>query len=179
MGEQSDRIRTPGIQSPALRSAGRVVLDLILPLTGFDGGEAQSPWLSSEAWRKITFIADPTCDGCGLPFNMIRCAMRWVPDPSPAFARARAACRYDEHSRDLILQLKHADKPELGGLFARWLTRAAAPLIEGCDAIAPVPMHRTRLFRRRYNQAAEIARPLANLSGLAYLPDALVRARYG
>ena len=30
---------------------------------------------------------------------------------------------------------------------------------------------------RRFNQAAEIARPLARMSRLAYLPDALVRAR--
>ena len=43
--------------------------------------------------------------------------------------------------------------------------------------MAPVPMHPHRLLARRYNQAAEIARPLARRHGLAYLPDALVRRK--
>ena len=51
------------------------------------------------------------------------------------------------------------------------------PLLAEADALAPVPLHRSRLFVRRYNQAAEIARPLARLSGVRYLPDALVRRR--
>ena len=46
------------------------------------------------------------------------------------------------------------------------------------DAIIPVPLHRWRLLGRRYNQAAEIARPLARRCGAVYLPDALVRARH-
>jgi predicted amidophosphoribosyltransferase len=40
-----------------------------------------------------------------------------------------------------------------------------------------VPMHWRRLLARRYNQAAEVARPLSRLAGLAYLPDALKRRR--
>ncbi len=62
-------------------------------------------------------------------------------------------------------------------LFARWLARAGADLIGEADAVVPVPLHRWRLLRRRYNQAAEIARPLARQTGLAYWPGALVRAR--
>src|SRR5690606_20277691 len=45
------------------------------------------------------------------------------------------------------------------------------------DAIAPVPLHPFRLVARRFNQAAEIARPLARMSRLAYLPDALARTK--
>ncbi len=134
--------------------------------------------MSADAWRRITFISDPACWGCGTPFEYdvgARCAACQA--KPRAFARARAACVYDEHSRGLILQLKHADRPELGALFARWLNRAAADLIAECDAIVPIPLHRSRLFRRRYNQAAEIARPLSRLCGAAYLPDALARRR--
>ena len=89
------------------------------------------------------------------------------PGPAP-FDRARAACLYDEASRDLILKLKHADRTDLAPLFARWLSRAAARAAgRGATLIAPVPLHRSRLFRRRYNQAAEIARPLARAAGRA------------
>jgi len=96
-----------------------------------------------------------------------------------AFSRARAACLYDEHSRDLILQFKHADRLDLARLFSLWLGRAAADLIAEADAVTPVPMHPLRLIRRRYNQAAEIARPLARRAGLAYWPGALKRRRAG
>lgn len=76
-----------------------------------------------------------------------------------------------------MLKLKHADRTDLAPLFARWLSRAASELLDEADLVAPVPMHRTRLFQRRYNQAAEIARPLAMLSAAAYAPDLLRRKR--
>lgn len=94
-----------------------------------------------------------------------------------AFSRARAACLYDEASRGPILQLKHADRTDLAPLFARWISRSARELLEEADAIAPVPLHRSRLLGRRFNQAAEIARPLARMWGKPYLADALVRRR--
>lgn len=166
--------------APRLIGLGRGLLDLVLPPRAFDGGPALSGGLSAAAWSRITFLDDPVCDGCGLalPFDSGAVEHCSACQARPkAFGRARAACVYDEHSRDLILKLKHADRTDLSGLFARWLSRAAAPLLEEADAIAPVPMHPGRLLRRRYNQAAEIARPLAAISGVAYLPDALIRRR--
>ena len=138
----------------------------------------QSIGLSAEAWSKVAFIAEPLCDGCGAPFEYDvgeRCAA-CLAQPR-AFARARAACLYDDASRDLILKFKHADRTDLSRLFSRWIGRAAADLLAEADAVAPVPLHRSRLLHRRYNQAAEIARPLARAHRLAYLPDALTRAR--
>jgi ComF family protein len=163
-----------------VRDAFRKVADLVLPPHAFDGGPApQTAGLSAEAWSKVTFLEAPVCDGCGIPFEfdagVERCPA-CVAEPF-AFARARAACLYDEHSRDLVLQFKHADRTEYAGLFARWVGRAAAELVEEADAIAPVPLHALRLLKRRYNQAAEIARPLARRADRAYLPDALVRVR--
>lgn len=169
------RVWKPG---PGLLAAGRRALDLILPPTALDGGPAASPGLSAEAWAKIAFIDDPVCDGCGSPFEYdlgTRCPS-CLAQPR-RFSRARAACLYDEHSRELILQLKHADRTDLAGLFARWLSRSARELIEEADAVVPVPLHPLRLLRRRYNQAAEVARPLARTAGLEFLPDALVRTR--
>lgn len=157
----------------------RAALDLLLPPQALDGGGAQSPGLSAEAWGKVSFLADPVCDGCGSPqaydLGSARCA---ACEARPrAFDRARAACLYDEFSRDLILQFKRADRTDLSPLFARWLKRSAHGLIEESDVIVPVPMHWRRLLGRRYNQAAEIARPLAKMSGLAFLPDTLRRLR--
>lgn len=156
------------------------MLDLVLPPRPWDGaGAAQSPGLSSEAWGLIRFLEAPVCDGCGAPFEHAELAAR-CPDCLSSrrlVSRVRAACLYDEYSRDLILKLKHADRTELADLFAAWIGRAAAELLEDANAIAPVPLHPWRLFRRRYNQAAEIARPLARRASKPYLPDALVRVR--
>lgn len=133
---------------------------------------------SADAWGRIRFLDGPVCDGCGVPFEFDpgdRCAA-CLAKPR-AFDAARAACLYDETSRDPILKLKHADRLDLAPMLARWISRAARDLIEEADAIAPVPLHRFRLLHRRYNQAAEIARPLAAMTGTPYLPDALVRRR--
>lgn len=163
---------------PRLAAAGRRALDLILPPAALDGGPALSPGLSPDAWARIAFIEDPVCDGCGSPFEYdlgTRCPACLA--RRRRFDRARAACLYDEHSRELVLQLKHADRTDLARLFAQWLSRAARDLVEEADAVVPVPLHRLRLLRRRYNQAAEVARPLARTAGLEFLPDALVRVR--
>ncbi len=134
--------------------------------------------LSPGAWEKVAFIDAPFCDGCGSPYEFetgLRCAP--CQTRPRAFDRARAACLYDESSRDLVLQFKHADRTDLSPLFAAWISRAASDVLGEADAVAPVPLHGSRLFRRKYNQAAEIARLVAKKAGRAYLPDALVRKR--
>jgi len=164
------------------RRAGIGLLDLILPPRALDADRAAvlSTGLTTEAWTRIQFVEVPVCDGCGAPFEYdlgpgARCPGCHA--KPHAFDRARAACLYDDGSRDLILKLKHADRTDLAPLFARWISRAAADLLADADAVLPVPMHRLRMLSRRYNQAAEIARPLAVASGVAYWPDALVRQR--
>ena len=169
-----------GAWRPHLRAAGRRTLDLLMPPHALDGeGERPfAPGLTAAAWGRIAWVDGPVCDGCGAPFAYdlrSRCAA--CTGRPRAFDRARCACLYDEGSRDLILKLKHGDRTDLARLFALWLHRSAAELLEDCDAVTPVPMHPSRLFKRRYNQAAEIARPLASLARRRYLPDALVRAR--
>lgn len=162
------------------RAFGRGVADLLLPPLAYDAPEATaSAGLTAGSWSRVVFLEDPVCDGCGTGFEIDagefsdRCAA-CLAEPY-AFARARAACLYDEASRGLILKLKHGDHQPFAPLFARWLSRAAAPLLEQADAVAPVPLHPVRLLSRRFNQAAEIARPLARDAGLDFLPDALIR----
>lgn len=152
---------------------------MLFPPQALDGGpRPMAGGYSAAAWTRIRFLDGPVCDGCGIPFEYdpgARCAA-CLAKPR-AFDAARAACLYDETSRDPILKLKHADRVDLAPMLARWISRAAAELIEEADAIAPVPLHPLRLLGRRYNQAAEIARPLAAMTGTPYLPDALVRRR--
>jgi ComF family protein len=162
----------------------RAVVDVVLPPQALDGQRHASPvqsrGLTAEAWTKIAFLETPVCDGCGAPQPYdagadLRCAACLA--RRRAFDRVRAAVAYDDNSRDLILKLKRADRTDLAGLFALWLSRAARDLTDEADAVVPVPLHPMRLLGRRFNQAAEIARPLARRAGLAYLPGALIRQR--
>ncbi len=100
-----------------------------------------------------------------------------MPDAPPLFGLARAALRYDAQARKLILPLKHADRPELAEMLAPHMARAGAALLRHADLLVPVPLHRLRLFHRRYNQAALLAQPIARIAGVSALLDALVRPR--
>jgi ComF family protein len=117
---------------------------------------------------------------CGAPFDFAvtgarRCAPSQV--AQPAYDRARAALVYDEGSRGLIIGFKHSDRLHAAPAFARWTAQAGHELLEDADFVAPVPLHRWRLLRRRYNQAALIAQGVARISGATPAPDLLTRHR--
>ncbi len=170
-----------------LARLGGGTLDLVLPPRPLLGGRAagvQSHGLAADAWERISFIEAGACDGCGLPFAQAAALASPEAPRCPAclarpmaFDRARAACLYEDPVRDLILAFKHGDRTDLTGLFATWLARAAADLLPEVDAIAPVPLHPLRLWSRRYNQAAEIARPLARFADKPYFAAPVMRRR--
>ncbi|MFD2579148.1 ComF family protein [Novosphingobium colocasiae] len=87
-----------------------------------------------------------------------------------------AATLYNETSRKLVLQLKHGRRIALAPLLAR-LMAARLPPLDETWLIVPVPLHRWRLWRRGYNQSAELARELARLTGARLAVDALVRRK--
>ncbi len=136
--------------------------------------------LCAGCWRDVTFIDAPVCASCGYPFEVdlgpdTLCAGCLATPPH--YETARAAFRYDDGSRRLILAFKHGDRLDAAAPLAHWLLRAAEPALDAVDMVVPVPLHRWRLFRRRFNQAAELARALARLAGAAYAGDLLIRTR--
>ena len=121
------------------------------------------------------FIDAPFCDGCGVPFEFDPGAGASAPPASPAAGlrpRARGLpLRRAFPGPDPQAQARRPDRSRRP---VRPLAGARrGDLLPEIDAVAPVPLHPSRLLRRRYNQAAEIARPLARLTGRAYLPDAV------
>jgi ComF family protein len=85
--------------------------------------------------------------------------------------------RYDAQGRRLILPFKHADRTEIASVLAPHMVRAGRALLHDADLLVPVPLHRARLFHRRYNQAALLAKAVGRLAGRPCLPDALLRSR--
>jgi ComF family protein len=176
------RMTVAGRLLPILRGAAGVALDAVLPPRCLRcGGTVDAAGaLCPGCWGAIRYLGPPQCACCGLPFEfspgadaLCGACLR----ARPPFERARAVFRYDAESKGLILAFKHADRTDGAAAFARWMQRAGQALLADADIIAPVPLHWQRLARRRYNQAALLGNALSRLSGVATVPDLLVRRR--
>lgn len=167
-----------------LRRVGRWVLDVMLPprCAACDEAVSVQGQLCGACFGRTNFISAPCCERCGVPFGSADQggAEGLCPgcrDDPPVFRQARAALRYDDQGRRLILPLKHGDRVELAAILAPMMVRGGAALLQRADVLVPVPLHRRRLFQRKYNQAAVLAFAVGRLAGRPVLPDALVRTR--
>ncbi len=163
------------------RAAGAVV-DIVLPPScpacrarlGAAGG------LCLDCWSTLRPIEEPWCERLGIPFPYDlgpgTLSAEAVADP-PAFDRARAAVAYEGVAPDLVHAFKYADRTDLAGLIAAQMLRAGRDLLADCDAVVPIPLHRWRLFRRRFNQASLLAEEVAARSGRPFAPLLLERIR--
>ncbi len=88
-----------------------------------------------------------------------------------------AAYLYHRTGRRLVLALKHGDRHDLVAPMARWMVDRLRVDTGPGDMVVPVPAHWSRLLKRRYNQAALLARAVAQLTGASYCADALIRVR--
>ena len=135
--------------------------------------------LCGTCWRDTPFIGGTVCDACGVPLPGLEDGYRLECDdcmttPRP-WSRGRAALLYKDRARRMVLALKHGDRSEIARPAAQWMARAGKPFLKDGMLIAPVPLHWSRLLKRRYNQSALLAQALSQVTGLAHCPDLLIR----
>jgi ComF family protein len=178
----------PGRLTPlpdlAIRHVVGRALDLLLPprCAACDNPVQTQGQLCGACFGNTQFITPPFCARCGVPFASTGQSGPDALCPGcqahpPVFRQARAALRYDEQARRLILPLKHGDRVELAAILAPMMARAGVTLLQQADLLVPVPLHRRRLFERKYNQAAVLAFAIGRLADRPVLPDALSRTR--
>jgi ComF family protein len=165
--------------------AVRRALDLLLPpqCAACDNPVDAQGQLCAVCFGQTHFITVPFCKRCGVPFASVEQGGTEGTCPScrtepPVFREARAALRYDDQARRLILPLKHGDRVELAAVLAQMMVRAGVALLQRADVLVPVPLHRRRLFKRKYNQAAVLALAIGRLAGRRVVADALIRTRH-
>jgi len=174
----------PGALRHGAAGAVRGLVNAVLPpqCLACDALVATPGNLCPSCWREARFITAPQCEICGVPFA-------FDPGPDavcgacirtpPRYARARAVLRYDDLGRRLVVSFKHGDRTHGAPTFGRWLARAGGELIADADLVAPVPLHRLRLLRRRFNQSAMLAQAVCRgAGGLEFAPDLLRRRRH-
>ena len=157
-----------------------IFVDLIVPpkCLSCRVSVTQGASLCVTCWSKLNFLEHPVCDVMGTPFAYDQgegaLSAAALADPPP-WDRARAAIVFDQNSKNLIHALKYKDHHEAALLMVRMMARVGRDLIAEADFIVPVPLHPTRLWKRRFNQAALLAKPIAFQSGKPYAADIILR----
>lgn len=192
MGVEDDEIAGPsgaeraraavGLLFGAARRLGRAGLDLILPpvCTACRRPVDRPHALCGACWARLKPIERPYCERLGIPFGYDigegALSAEAIATP-PVFDRARAAVIYEDVARDLVHGLKYHDRTELAKPIGRMTARAGADLLGEAEILVPMPLHRSRLWVRKFNQAAMIAREVGRISGVPVDPAALLRIR--
>ena len=163
-------------------SAARVVLGIVYPPTcvGCGGATGEPHSLCARCWSQIAFIERPFCERLGTPFaidlGMPLLSPAAIAEP-PVFERARAVARYDDVARRLVHRLKYGDRLELARALATMMVRSGAELLAEAQVIVPVPLHRWRLWWRRFNQAMALESVVSKASGVPCDPFLLARVK--
>jgi len=162
----------------AFRTCARWALDFALPprCAGCGVIVADVHSFCPECWKQVGFLGDGGCGTCGMPLQATdsdtcgACLAR-----PPRIARTRAAVAYGELSRSLAIRLKYGRKVAIARTMARYMAPLVGP--DGDAILVPVPLHRSRLWRRGFNQSALVARELSRRLSIATQPFALRRIK--
>jgi len=130
----------------------------------------------ARCWHGLRFLGPPWCAGCCAPLPYAaegqRCA-GCIARP-PRHAGIRAAVAYGAVARGIALRLKYGGRLGLADTMARPMARLLPP---DAELLVPVPLHRWRLWRRGFNQAALIAIGVGALTGTPANARVLMRGR--
>ena len=151
------------------------IVDFVLPNRCLSCGKIinTNGALCQECFSKITFISEPYCSICGIPLAKTisdgeHCCITCLETKKRGYIRRSRSCViYDEFSKKIILDFKFFDHIENKKLLVNWLNIAGKDIFENdIDLIIPVPLHFTRMLKRKYNQSAILANELAKLHGI-------------
>jgi ComF family protein len=165
-----------------LKQGLKSALNFVLPLQclncrGFIGTNHA---LCPICWSQFNFVNPPQCHSCGRPFtievdkNLVCGACLKKDEP---WSERRYAFAYTAETKGIILNFKHHDATHLSKAFGQFLAQPYNTFDHPHDFIIPVPLHWTRLFVRRYNQAALLAQALSFHIHVPALLTALKRLR--
>lgn len=126
-------------------------------------------------------ISEPKCRHCGkaLPDADAEYCTDCGKRTYSYYEEGRALWFYDERTRESLARFKYGGRREYAAFYARMLVDNLGGWIAAkrADALVPVPIHKSRLRTRGYNQAEELAAELAMLTQIPVLSEYLLRKK--
>ncbi|MGE3537404.1 MAG: ComF family protein [Candidatus Tectimicrobiota bacterium] len=171
-------------------SALRTVLDFVLPpsclVCAVSTSREPLPWICQLCWQSIQYITPPWCSQCGQPLAAPpegiasathRCGACVL--APPRYTRARAVGHYQGALRELIHAMKYRGVYSLVRPLGALLLQHFATHWEAVrpDMLVPVPLHRSKLRSREFDQALALARQLGRGLEIPVRADLLTRQR--
>jgi ComF family protein len=180
---QGEEAENPGWRLAAsLRGLMVAAVDAVYPPVCCGCGRivGQHRGVCPACWATLRLIERPYCEVLGLPFSHDLGAGILSADAiahPPVFERLRSVAIHDGIAKSLVHGLKYRDRTDLAVMMAEWMIRAGDGSVAACDAVVPVPLHAFRLWGRKFNQSAELARAIARIAEKPFLATALVRTK--
>lgn len=148
------------------------VLEAFFPQQCFAcGAGSGSAVLCADCLQTLPGRGQARCPSCGISHPAGGVCGACLSHP-PAFDRTLAMLDYGFPLDRLVQALKYGHRLSVSRLFIDLLAAQAVP---EADIVIPMPLHVSRLRARGFNQAAELARPLARHWGLPVALDGVVR----
>lgn len=135
--------------------------DLIYPQRCVGCERRANDLLCRDCFENLPLIEGPLCRRCGVPTAFDTFVCEECKNVDFGFESARAALRYEGVGKEIVHALKYRG-------YMRTVDRLISPLMRSVledshrfDAVVPVPLHRSRLRKRGFNQAELIAQSIA------------------
>jgi competence protein ComFC len=145
----------------ALQPYVSALADLFYPQRCVGCNRRASDLLCPACFEALPLVGHPVCARCGMPSAFESPLCDECKGVDFGFESARAPLRYTGVGKEIVHSLKY-------GGYTRVVEKLATPLMlsvldkgRRSDAVVPVPLHRSRLRRRGFNQAELLARSLA------------------
>jgi ComF family protein len=170
-----------GVAGARLASAARITRDFLLPAACpacdrlLDEGDAGV--VCGRCWARLERLRHPQCERCGHPGRVAPCA--WCQLLPPYVRAVRSVCWMHRGPGGAIVHaLKYNGWHAIANGMAERMARLSWPadVIEERAAILPVPLAKSRLRERGFNQSERLASALARHWSLP-VSHALVRSR--
>ena len=156
--------------------AFKAVVDFVLPLVCVHCG-VEGALLCDECLAGVPKVPRDVCARCGEPTReFLRMCGDCVALPPP-LDRLVTRFRYGGAARSAVHALKYRGITAIAPVMAGEMSRNVFFRRARIDCVVAVPVHEDRLKERGYNQAALLAREVAENVGLRYVEDGLVKTR--
>ncbi|MBB5733013.1 ComF family protein [Altererythrobacter atlanticus] len=165
-----------------LKASFAPLVDLVYPprCPSCGAGIAAQQGLCTDCWSELVIPGEPSCEKCQRPFGNASLEQGAICAPCmadpPLHDGIAAAALYNDASRQLVLSFKHGRKIALAPMLAR-LILTRLPALDGEWLIVPVPLHRSRIWQRGYNQSALLGQEIARRRNQKMLYDGLIRRK--